>query len=59
MGATTHASCFDVTNTSAIKSAVTDIKSRIGDIDILSKICNQGIFVKAETQGICMIGTKK
>ena len=31
----------------------------IGDADILSKICNLGVFVKAETQGICMIGTKK
>ncbi len=41
MGATTYASCFDVTNTSAIKSAVTDIKSRIGDIDVL--VNNAGI----------------
>ena len=31
----------------------------IGEVDILSKICNLGVFVKAETQGICMIGTKK
>ncbi len=30
----------------------------IGDTDILSKICN-GIFFKAETQGICMIGKRK
>ncbi len=30
----------------------------IGYIDILSKIC-KGIFIETETQGICMIGTKK
>ena len=30
----------------------------IGDADILLKICS-GIFFEAETQGICMIGTKK
>ena len=30
----------------------------IGNADILLKICS-GIFFEAETQGICMIGTKK
>ena len=30
----------------------------IGNADILLKICS-GIFFKAETQGICMIGRKK
>ena len=30
----------------------------IGDVDTLKKICS-GIFFKAETQGICMIGVKK
>ena len=30
----------------------------IGDVDILSKICN-GLFFKVEKEGICMIGIKK
>ena len=30
----------------------------IGDIDILSKIC-EGIFFEIENEGICMIGIKK
>jgi len=30
----------------------------IGNADILLKVCS-GIFFEAETQGICMIGTKK
>ena len=30
----------------------------IGKADILSKICN-GIYLKPETQGICMVGKRK
>ena len=30
----------------------------VGDVDILSKICN-GVFFKTENQGVCMIGKKK
>ena len=30
----------------------------IGDVDILSEICN-GVFFKTENQGVCMIGIKK
>ena len=43
---------------------ITTLKSKedgiviIGDVDILSKICN-GVFFKVENQGVCLIGINK